>query len=85
MEFDYARLRGKIREVCETQDRFSELMGMSKATLSYKLTNKTEFSQAEIVRAVEVLNLRTDEISPYFFTPLVQKTELTATETNPTP
>lgn len=75
MEFDYARLRGRIREVCETQDRFSELMGMSKATISAKLNNKSEFSQPEIVRAVKILNLRADEITPYFFTPIVQKTK----------
>lgn len=75
MEFDYARLRGRIREVCDTQDRFSELMGMSKATISAKLNNKSEFSQPEIVRAVKILDLRVDEISLYFFTPLVQKTK----------
>ena len=75
MEFDYSRLRGKIREVCDTQDRFSELMGMSKTTVSAKLNNKSEFSQPEIVRAVKILDLRVDEISQYFFTPLVQKSK----------
>lgn len=82
MDFDYAKLRGRIREVCETQEHFSDLMGMSKATISAKINNKSEFTQPEIIRAVEVLNLRFDEISSYFFTPLVQKTEpLCATTT----
>lgn len=76
MEFDYAKLRGRIREVCETQERFSDLMGMSKATISAKINNKSEFTQPEIIRAVEVLGLSFDEISSYFFTPSVQIPEL---------
>lgn len=75
MEFDYAKLRGRIREVCETQGMFSELMGISRATISAKLNNKSEFSQPEIIKAAEVLKLRYDEISSYFFTPQVQKTK----------
>jgi len=75
LEFDYAKLRGRIREVCETQERFSDLMGMSKPTISAKLNNKSEFTQPEIIRAVEVLSINLDEISSYFFTPSVQKTE----------
>jgi hypothetical protein len=73
--FDYAKLRGKIREICETQEVFSNLMGMSKATFSAKINNKSEFTQPEIVRAIGILHLRTDEISSYFFTPVVQKSE----------
>lgn len=81
MDFDYSKLRGRIREVCETQERFSDLMGMSKATISAKINNKSEFTQPEIIRAVEVLNLQYDEISSYFFTPSVQKTEPDPTST----
>ena len=75
MQFDYARLRGRIREICETQETFSALMGMSKATFSAKINNKSEFTQPEIVRAIAILRLRPDEITSYFFTPAVQKTE----------
>ncbi len=73
MEFNYSKLKGKIREVCETQDRFAEMMGICKATLSAKINNKSEFTQPEILRAVEILHLNHDEITTYFFTPLVQK------------
>lgn len=76
MQFDYAKLRGKIREICETQEVFSNLMGMSKATFSAKINNKSEFTQPEIVRAIDILHLRPDEISSYFFTPVVQKNKL---------
>lgn len=76
MQFDYAKLRGRIREICGTQEMFSSLMGISKATFSAKINNKSEFTQPEIMRAVDILHLRPDEISSYFFTPVVQKPEL---------
>ena len=73
MDFCYNKLRGRIKEVCSTDTRFAELMGISKATVSAKLNNKSEFSQPEILKAVEVLNLERSEIPQYFFVPLVYK------------
>lgn len=67
MKFNYAKLKGKIREICETQDRFAEMMGICQATMSAKINNKTEFTQSEILRAVKILNLHYDEICAYFF------------------
>ena len=75
MEFDYSKLRGRIREICGTQEAFADLMGISKPTMSAKLNNKSEFTQPEIIKAVNVLSLGYDEISPYFFTPVVQISE----------
>lgn len=75
MEFDYSKLRGRIREICGTQEAFADMMGISKQTMSAKLNNKSEFTQPEIIKAVNVLMLGYDEISPYFFTPLVQISE----------
>lgn len=71
MAFRYDKLRGRIREVCETDYVFAEMMGFSKATLSKKLNNKSEFSQPEILRAVEVLKLDKADIPNYFFAPKV--------------
>ena len=84
MQFDYSKLRGRIREICETQEVFSNLMRMSKATFSAKINNKSEFTQPEIVRAIDILHLRPDEISSYFFTPTVQKSELCEEELSKT-
>ena len=72
MEFDYSKLRGRIREICGTQETFADMMGISKPTMSLKLNNKSEFTQPEIIKAVNVLMLGYDEITPYFFTPAVQ-------------
>lgn len=73
MQFVYSKLRGRIREICETDQRFAELMGVANATISAKLNNKSEFSQQEIFKAVEILDLDSSDISSYFFTPVVQK------------
>nr|DAJ63489.1 MAG TPA: Protein of unknown function (DUF739) [Caudoviricetes sp.] len=72
MQFVYSKLRGRIREICGTDQHFAELMGVANATISAKLNNKSEFSQQEIFKAVEILNLDSSDISSYFFTPVVQ-------------
>ncbi len=66
MLFRYDKLRGKIKEVCGNF-KFAELMGVSNSTISAKLNNKSEFSQPEIFKAVEVLGLEKSEIPQYFF------------------
>ena len=76
MEFQYSKLRGRIREVCGTDKKFAELMGVSKATISAKLNNRTEFSQPEILLASQILGLECSEIPTYFFTPTVQVSKL---------
>lgn len=50
-------------------------MGLSMATLSMKLNNKSQWTQPEIFRAVSVLGINAEEIPIYFFTLEVQKTE----------
>lgn len=69
MAFQYDKLRGRIREICGTNSTFANLMGFSSATLSAKLNNKSEFSQPEILKAVEVLKLDKTDIPKYFFCP----------------
>lgn len=75
MAFDYSKLHGKIREKCKTQAEFAKRMGMSRTTLSAKLNNNSEFTQQEINKATELLNLQQIEIPIYFFVIEVQKTE----------
>ena len=71
MSFSYDKLRGKIKEVCGTNSRFADLMSISDATLSAKLNHKSEFTQPEIFKAVEILCLKRSDIPLYFFTPIV--------------
>jgi hypothetical protein len=71
LTFDYSKLRGKIREKFGVQAGFAEAMGKSCATISGKLNNDVDFTQSEIIKAVNVLGLKGDDIPTYFFTPLV--------------
>lgn len=68
MAFDYRMLRGKIREVFETQDAFSKAMGLSNTSISLKLNNKVEWTQQEINRASDILKIPEDKVYNYFFT-----------------
>lgn len=73
--FDYSKVRGKIREKFNTQDEFASAMGFSKTTLSYKLNNKVEWTQKEIEKAAELLEIEKAEIPLYFFNAIVQEPE----------
>ena len=66
--FDYSKLNGRIREIVGTQKNFAKSMGLSTATISAKLTNKTYFDQAEIQRAIDILDIERGSVSAYFFT-----------------
>lgn len=65
-EFDYGKLRGKIREF-GTQEKFAEAIGISAVTLSERLNNKSQFTQKEINKSVDVLKISAEEIPTYFF------------------
>lgn len=67
MEFDYSKLRGKIKEVCGTQEEFAKRVDMSTTSLSHRLNGKLEFTQQEILKSLEVLHLQSKEIDEYFF------------------
>lgn len=73
--FSYGKLRGKIKEVFGTQERFADALGISKATLSQKLNNYSEFTQGEMLNAMCLLNQSPSQIDEYFFTLKVRKTE----------
>lgn len=76
MAFHYAKLKGRIKEICGTNEEFSRRMGLSMVTISAKLNNKSQWTQPEIFKAVDVLGIESSDIPVYFFTPTVQKTEL---------
>lgn len=65
--FDYRKLRGRIKERFGTQDAFAAAMGIGRVSLSQRLNNSLGFSQREILRAAELLEIPTEEIPDYFF------------------
>ena len=76
LEFDYSKLRGRIKELFGTQGDFAKAVGINKGLLSRTLNNSREFSQKEINKACEVLRLSPEQIPLYFFALKVQKHEL---------
>lgn len=75
MEFDYSRLRGKIREVFGTEAAFAKAMKMGRVSLSQRLNNVLEFSSPEILKSCSLLGISSAEIPQYFFAEKVQKCE----------
>ena len=72
MAYDYSKLDGLITEKCKTRAAFAEQIGRSERSISLKMNGKVEWSQNEITRACEVLGIKPDEISAYFFNLIVQ-------------
>lgn len=74
--FDYSKLKGRIKEKCGTCFNFAKSLGCSSNTLSAKINNASDFSQTEIIKSVDILGLKKEDISTYFFTPKVQFSKL---------
>lgn len=79
MSFDYSKLRGRIRELCGTQSKFAQKLGLSSTSLSNKLNNSVEFTQSEIDNACVILKIDRKDIPEYFFVLEVQKTKQNTT------
>lgn len=68
MNYDYRKLKGKIKEKYETQAEFSKALCIGESTLNLKLNNKTEWSQEEMVKALDLLGESKSKLKEYFFT-----------------
>ena len=70
--FDYSKLLGRIKEKFGTNEKFANALGCAPETLSRKLNNKASFTQKEINKSVDLLDIRIEDIDIYFFTKKVQ-------------
>jgi len=68
MSFSYGRLRERILLRYSTLGDFAVALGISRASLSLKLNNGSEFTASEIRKACELLDIPVAEIGDYFFT-----------------
>lgn len=75
--FNYDKLRGRIKECCGTEHNFARRMGMTPQALCNRLSNKTDFTPTEMLKAQKILEFDIYNIGAYFFTPKVQKHEQT--------
>ncbi len=72
MNFDHSKLRGKIFEKFRSQRQFAQALGISPATLNYRLSGKLPFTAPEMFTAITLLEIDPSEISKYFLTPVVR-------------
>lgn len=78
-EYDFSKLRGRIKEKLGSEAKFAEKLDISPASLSSKFNNKSDFTASEISRATDkdVLDIPLDEIGINFFN---KKLELNSTK-----
>lgn len=67
---NYSHLKGKIVEKCGSQNTFSQKLGISKQALSKKMNNQSHFSQEQIQKSIEILQLNETEVIKCFFNSL---------------
>lgn len=72
MKFNYNKLRGRIVEKYGSLTNFSQNLDISYEALSKKMNNLIAFSQKEIVKWCELLEIQQEEIGSYFFVLEVQ-------------
>lgn len=68
MPYSYRKLRGRIIEKYGSQDNFAKVLDISSNSLSKKLTCKSGFSQADITKWSELLEIDSSQYGEYFFT-----------------
>ncbi len=66
--YDYRKLKGLIKEKCETQRVYAELLGISTTTLAQRLGNFQPFTQREIEITKNEFGLSSSEVVDVFFT-----------------
>lgn len=73
MNYDYSKLKGKIRELGITQNEFAKKIGISEQTLNLRFKNKRRFRQEEMQKTMELFEEPIKNVHIYFFTQKVQK------------
>lgn len=72
MPYDYSLLDGRIAQMFGTQRNFAKAMGLSERSLSLKRSGVRPWTQPQIDKACNILNIADNEIHSYFFTIKVQ-------------
>lgn len=65
---DYKKLKLKIKEVFDTQEAFSKVIGMSQTSLNQRLNGSVEWKVSEIAKVCDLLNIPLSDAHLYFFT-----------------
>lgn len=65
--FNYKKLEKRIIKMYGNQDAFAKEMGVSKEKMNSMLKGASDFTQASINKACELLDISPAEIPVYFF------------------
>lgn len=65
--FDYAKLRGAIREHFGTEGAYAKAIGRSSNYISKVFQGKSNFSVIDVAKSAEVLGIASEDIGKYFF------------------
>ena len=65
--YSYSKLRGRITEKFGTQASLAEALGVSVVSVSKKLNGVTGFSQEDIEKWSQLLDISKHEYPDYFF------------------
>lgn len=68
LEFDYSRLKRRIKERFGSFAKLAGELGVTQKTLSQKLNNKSFFTQKEITKILFLLDVELIWAKEYFFT-----------------
>lgn len=63
----YNKLRGKIVEVFGSQKSFAEALDITEQSVTAKLNGRSEFSQGDIIKWCDLLDINAEHITDYFF------------------
>lgn len=70
MAYNYSKLKGRIIELYGSQENFAKVLGLTSISVSRKLKCRTEFSQSDIEKWAELLNIKREEYLDFFYTNL---------------
>ena len=73
MNYDYSKLKGKIKEFDMTLNDFAKNIGITEQTLNLRFKNVRPFTQPEMTKAMQLFNEPMENLHIYFFTEKVQK------------
>lgn len=68
MNFEYKPLKVRIRRYYGNQVELAKSINLSATSLNMKLNNKRFFTQDEIMKMIDRLDIKKTEIKEYFFT-----------------
>lgn len=76
VKLNYNKLRGRIKEKLGTEGAFARAIGRSQNYITKVFQGKSYFTQADVCRSAEILDIDQNDIGIYFFAPEFTNAEL---------